>query len=282
MSLPQLLTIDLNGTTLSYVETGEGEPLVLVHGAGGDYRSWAPQLEGLGGQCRVISYSRRYHFPDTAEVPDATYTVALHVADLVAFLRGLRLGPVHLLGHSYGGVVAALTARDHPDLVRSLILSEPGLGTVLADRPGGAEAIAEQHAAWTVVCAACEAGDWPRAIDLMAEAVNGPGGASRLTAAARMVLLSNARTLAPMLRGTAAHPVTFALADAEFIGVPALVIHGAETVPYYRMIAEEMACHLPQGRLAVIPDAAHSSSYHNPEAFNAAVATFLAEIEPCR
>ena len=41
--------------------------------------------------------------------------------------------------------------RDHPDLVRSLILSEPGLGTVLADRPGGAEAIAEQHAGWTVV-----------------------------------------------------------------------------------------------------------------------------------
>src|SRR3989442_12106834 len=52
--------IRVRGVELHYIEQGQGEPLILLHGGQGDYRSWEPQMKVLSQQYRVISYSRRY------------------------------------------------------------------------------------------------------------------------------------------------------------------------------------------------------------------------------
>jgi hypothetical protein len=52
------------GVVLHYEETGEGPPLLLVHGSASDYRIWQQQVEGLSRQFRVISCSRRYNVPN--------------------------------------------------------------------------------------------------------------------------------------------------------------------------------------------------------------------------
>ena len=54
----------VNGVELHYVEAGEGEPVILLHGGQGDYRAWQPQVVVLKPHYRVISYSRRYHYPN--------------------------------------------------------------------------------------------------------------------------------------------------------------------------------------------------------------------------
>jgi non-heme chloroperoxidase len=56
--------VRVNGLTLHYIERGQGTPVVLVHGTLGDYRTWDGQLEAFSKGYQLISYSRRYHYPN--------------------------------------------------------------------------------------------------------------------------------------------------------------------------------------------------------------------------
>ena len=62
--------VRVNGVELAWTERGSGEPVILIHGGIGDYSSWEPQIEELSRYFRVISYSRRYSYPNhNASVP---------------------------------------------------------------------------------------------------------------------------------------------------------------------------------------------------------------------
>src|SRR5438552_18435199 len=58
-------------------------------------------------------------------------------ADLAMLIEKLHFGPVHLVGHSYGGLGALFFATEHPELVRTLTLSEPPLPAWVQHQPGG-------------------------------------------------------------------------------------------------------------------------------------------------
>ena len=149
---PQL--ISANGTEISYVSQGSGAPVVFVHGAVVDLRYWEPQRAAFAKQYRFISYSQRYHgaggWPDEGK----QYSVETHAADLAGFINALKLSPVHLVGLSYGGAVAALLATKEPQLLRTLTLAEPALFALLAETPEGKVALEE----WTQRCRADDDG----------------------------------------------------------------------------------------------------------------------------
>jgi pimeloyl-ACP methyl ester carboxylesterase len=102
-------TLKINGTSLEYAEYGEGEPLVLVHGSASDYRTWHKQQEEFAHRYRVITYSRRYHWPNEQIPEDAGYSMLEHVDDLQALIQELGAAPAHLVGHSYGAFLCLLT-----------------------------------------------------------------------------------------------------------------------------------------------------------------------------
>jgi pimeloyl-ACP methyl ester carboxylesterase len=56
--------VELNGTTITYVERGAGAPLLLVHGAFADLRYWQTVMEPLAESHRVVAYSRRDFYPN--------------------------------------------------------------------------------------------------------------------------------------------------------------------------------------------------------------------------
>src|SRR5216117_4014971 len=91
--------IHVRGIELHYIEKGQGEPLILLHGGQGDYRSWGPQVEALSPQYRVISYSRRYNYPNHNPLTDH-HSAYVEADDLEALIRKLKLGRVHLVGTS--------------------------------------------------------------------------------------------------------------------------------------------------------------------------------------
>jgi non-heme chloroperoxidase len=124
---PQVKTIAVNGTNLAYIEQGQGPTLVLVHGTLIDYRYWAAQMDPFAERYRVIAVSLRHYYPNSSADDQLDYGLQVHAADVEELIRTLAVQPVHLVGHSYGGFVALLVARDHPGLVRSLVLEEPGL-----------------------------------------------------------------------------------------------------------------------------------------------------------
>src|SRR5215471_17925157 len=94
--------VEVNGTLLTYVEQGQGVPVVLVHGVLGDYRTWSGEMDAFATRYRVIAYSLRHHYPNTWT--EGPYSYQTHIADLVGLLHALKLEHVHLIGHSYGGV----------------------------------------------------------------------------------------------------------------------------------------------------------------------------------
>jgi pimeloyl-ACP methyl ester carboxylesterase len=161
---PAAKQAEVNGVRLPYVEQGSGTPVVLVHGAISDLRNWEPVRDTLARNHRFVAYTQRYH--GTAPWPDDgnAFSAATNANDLAGFITSLNSGPVHLVGWSYGAVVAAIAAANNPHLIRSLVLYEPGLNTVLAPDGAGAKQAAEDAARmFGPAVAAMQAGDNERA-----------------------------------------------------------------------------------------------------------------------
>jgi pimeloyl-ACP methyl ester carboxylesterase len=116
----------LDGADLEYEVSGTGEPVVFIHGAfiADTFRPLLAE-PSLAGRYRLILYHRRgYAGSSRASEPVG---VALQAADCRALLRHLSVERAHVVGHSYGAIVALQLARDDSSVVHSLALLEPGL-----------------------------------------------------------------------------------------------------------------------------------------------------------
>jgi pimeloyl-ACP methyl ester carboxylesterase len=133
-------TATVNGVDLAYVEQGQGEPVLFVHGGVGDYRAWDQQMDAFGAGYRAIALSCRGYWPNPKLRPDESITLDTFVDDLAEFVQALHAGPVHLVGHSSpGGFGSLRLASRHPELLRTLVLLEPPafplLGVSIPPRP---------------------------------------------------------------------------------------------------------------------------------------------------
>ena len=113
---------------LYYQEAGTGETVIFIHGAQEDYRVFMPQLDALKEDFHVISYSRRYNYPNSNDYQKGdSYNPYTEAEDLASLISSLKVTRVNLIGHSYGGLIAISYAHKNPDKVNSLTLSEPPL-----------------------------------------------------------------------------------------------------------------------------------------------------------
>jgi pimeloyl-ACP methyl ester carboxylesterase len=115
-----------DGVELEYEVSGTGEPVVFIHGAfiADTFRPLLAE-PSLAGHYRLILYHRRgYAGSSRASEP---VSVARQAADCRALLRHLDVERAHVMGHSYGAIVALQLALDTPSVVHSLALLEPGL-----------------------------------------------------------------------------------------------------------------------------------------------------------
>ena len=128
--------IDIGDARLDYVERGTGEPVVLVHGSASDRRTWDALMGVAPARVRLLAYSRRYHWPSPPIAADVDYAAPQHVDDLESMLDAIGAGPVHLVGHSYGALVAILLALRRPAIVRSLVLVEAPVLTLFSHHSG--------------------------------------------------------------------------------------------------------------------------------------------------
>ena len=97
-----------------------------MHGTLGDFRTWSAVLGPLSKNHRVISVSLRHFFPEHWDGVGDDYLMVQHIADMIGFIEKLGDGPVDLMGHSRGGHIAFRVAQLRPDLLRRLVLAEPG------------------------------------------------------------------------------------------------------------------------------------------------------------
>jgi pimeloyl-ACP methyl ester carboxylesterase len=267
----------VNGVDLSYIDQGTGAPVVFVHGAWMDLRYWEPQRQAMATQYRFIAYSLRYH--GTAPWPDAGqhYSGATHAADLVASIRQLHVGPVHLVGLSSGGRLVTLVALQYPDLVRSLTVLEPPIDELLGDLPEAQPVRDAWRKAFEPIRKAAQAGEAIQATKLFFELANyqGAGTFDTQPEAFRQMILDNARTVPLQL--SASRPPALSCATLGGVKAPTLVVGGEQTPRYLALINEVVVQCIPGSRLVVIPQATHLMSHQNPAAFNEALLHFLAQ-----
>ncbi len=112
--------LDVNRLPVHYARAGSGQPVVLLHGWGGEIASFGAIPSILARRFDVVALdlpgfgktplpTRPWGTPDYAEL-------------VVECLRQLELGPATLIGHSYGGKTSIVVAAQHPELVRRLVL----------------------------------------------------------------------------------------------------------------------------------------------------------------
>ena len=266
--------IEVNGTTLTYVEQGQGVPVVLVHGALGDYRTWSGEMDDFSAKYHVVAYSYRYHYPDKRT--DGQYSYQVHIADLVALLQALKLGPVHLVGHSAGGVVVANVAKDHPELVRGLVLAEPALNGLIANNDQARPMLAEVGKVGKAAGELVQKGEPDQgAITFFNYLNEANGGFKGLPALYQTVTLDNASTMKPFLASPP--PPPFTCDDAKKIDVPTLLMAGELTQPFRHLVLDELQRCIPNTERAKIPQASHPLEMINPKDFNATTLQFLAK-----
>lgn len=263
-------SLEIDGFPIAYAEAGQGVPLLLVHGTLGDQRSFARQMEPLGAAFHVMSLSMRHCWPGTwSEGGD--FTIDRHVADVAGFIAALGQGPVHLLGHSRGGHIAFRVAERHPELVRALVLAEPG--GELDESLGGAPASGAQGASFAAGAALIAQGDIEGGLRLIAEYTGGPGAWEKRPEHRKLLSRDNARTLIGQANE---QRKPYSRAAAEKIAAPTLLLGGDQSQPMFGKIIAAMMGAIPDVRGAVIPRATHSLNEDNAADFNAAVLGFLA------
>jgi 3-oxoadipate enol-lactonase len=113
--------IEVNGAKLYYETHGQGKPLVLIQGCGGNITMWESQIEPLSKHFQLILFDNRGM--GRSQVTPGNYTIPLLAQDTAALMEQLGIEKAHILGWSMGGMIAQELAIARPDLVDKLIIS---------------------------------------------------------------------------------------------------------------------------------------------------------------
>jgi esterase len=268
----------VNGYDMAYIELGKGSPLVCVHGTLGDFRVWSPVLGPLSQQRRVFALSLRRFFPEQWDGAGPGFTIAQHVDDVIGFIELLDGKPADLMGHSRGGHIAFRVAQRRPDLVRKLVLAEPG-GHLDASLSVD-ETLADRRAAGTTpdpyapIAERISAGDIEGALVIFSEIIGGPGAWPKLPATVRQTWRDNAYTLLGQVNEQRR---PFTRQDAESVRMPTLFVGGADSPANFGTVLRALATYVGEARVEMITGAGHFMFEDNPVRFCAAVTQFLEE-----
>jgi 2-hydroxy-6-oxonona-2,4-dienedioate hydrolase/2-succinyl-6-hydroxy-2,4-cyclohexadiene-1-carboxylate synthase len=124
-----MLKAFVNGLNLHYQQSGSGPHLVLIHGLTGSLAVWQWRvIPALLDRFCVLTYDLRGH--GLSDMPPSGYTSAEMARDLLGLLDERGIDQAHLVGHSFGGLVALHLAAVSPDRVSGLTISDSRIRTL--------------------------------------------------------------------------------------------------------------------------------------------------------
>lgn len=261
--------LSTNGIRMNVVESGEGRPVVLLHGLGWDHQLWKSVIEKFSDRYRVIAGDTRGH--GGSDKPPGPYSIQKFSDDWHGALHALDVKGACIVGFSQGGMIAQTLAVQHPEDVGALLLvcttcrSNPGVKDILEERIKQAR-------------------------------VNGPEAAARLAAKgifSNGFVSANPARIEEFVRWRAAMDqdalveatraaYNFDLADQlRTIRVPATVVFGEEDALTPPAVVKQVAQALPEGTQIVgVPGAGHMIPFEQPQNFAKILAAFLDQHYP--
>ncbi len=260
-------TVHANGIDIYYSQRGEGPDLVLVMGLGAHSGAWALNAPELAKQFRVTTFDNRGAGRTSA--PDEPYSIRQMADDTAALLESIGIERAHVVGASMGGMIAQELAINYPDRIDRLVLACSRART------------SEMRKRVAVAQRALHEAGVPRESII---AIQQPWGSTATLlqdpdkpAAAITLALKDPHPIAKhaylrQLDATMAHDT---LDRLDQIRAETLVLVGAEDILTPPYESEELAAHIPNATLRILPRGGHGFTGEYPAEFNAAVAGFL-------
>ena len=253
--------------------------VVCLHASASSGRQWRALQGQLAGRYRVLSPDL-YGSGDSPPWPDER---ELSLADEVRLLEPVFEAagePFHLVGHSYGGAVAARAALANPGRIRSLVLIEPVLfGLLLAEDPG-------QPAAREIVAlrqhtrVAVELGALDSAAERFIDYWMGPGTWAGMPPPRRAAAAQAMRAVASEWSALFAEATP--LPAYSSLDLPTLYLVGSQSPASARAVARLLTKTLPNVTTVELEGAGHMAPVTHPDMVNAAIEAHVAHTEPRR
>jgi pimeloyl-ACP methyl ester carboxylesterase len=275
--MPHAIASD--GVRLHYEEAGRGNAVIFVHEFAGDARSWEPQMRFFAHRYRCIAFNARGYPPSDVPADPARYSQERARDDIIAVLDHLQVEKAHVVGLSMGGFATLHVGLGRPDRARSLVIAGCGYG----GQPG-------EEAQFRAECEAAARAFDVEGVQAAVKYAHGPTRVQFQNKDPRGwqefadQLASHAPQGAALtLRGVQMRrPLLHQLIEGmRRIDLPTLVMTGDEDDPCLEAsLAIKRA--IPAAGLVVLPRSGHTINLEEPDAFNAAVADFLAAVEAGR
>ncbi|MGB6411021.1 MAG: alpha/beta fold hydrolase [Candidatus Deferrimicrobiaceae bacterium] len=258
---------DAPGFRMYYEVHGDGFPLLLINGLGGDHTEWLIQLPEFSRLFKVVTFDNRG--AGDSEAPPGPYSTAQMADDATALLSFLGISRTHVLGFSMGGMIAQEVALRHPEIVARLILACTSPGGKGSERPAfeaigsfacSSEADPEEQFRRLIPFLYTDrfCRDYPEEIDKavrrrLSRPVSLPGQASQMAAA--------------MGHG--------AWERLPAIAAPTLVLTGTADRLVPQVNSQRIAERIPGAKLVFLDGAPHRLFAEDAEAFHREVLAFL-------
>jgi pimeloyl-ACP methyl ester carboxylesterase len=257
-----------NNIGMHVAESGDGPPLVFMHGLGWDHTLWGPAMMRFSDHYRVIAADTRGH--GVSDKPAGPYSIDLFAQDWHGLLKALELERPCIVGFSQGGMTAQVIATRHPQDVGPLFL----VSTACRSDPAVRDKLEER---------------------IKQSQIDGPVGAARIAAksifspafaAAHPEVIEDfiawraAMEQPPLIAATRAGYGFDVSARLKAVTVPAKVVYGAEDVLTPPAVVKQVAAALPAAELEGVPGAGHMIPVEQPSVFYNILASFLEKHYP--
>ncbi|MCB8823203.1 alpha/beta fold hydrolase [Microvirga rosea] len=265
--------ITLGQDTFPYIDVGSGSPVVFLHGALGDLRTWRRQCAALSGRFRCIAYTQRYFGTSPWRTNGPAFGTGTHADDLMTFCEGLGVGPVALVAWSYAGHVALQAASRRPELFNRIFIYEPGVPSYTTDSDELAAFGRDAEAMFGPIFQAVGRGDTREAVRLLIDGSGGEGYFEKQTVECRQIELDSAHTM-PLLLAQAAPPY-LSCDDLSSLQMPVSIAWGEATRPIFKITSRAAARCLSKSRHMEVPGVGHLWPDQDPKGFSELVGKWL-------
>lgn len=254
--------LKVDGISLYYELTGEGQPVLFIHGLGSSVRDWQPQVDFFSRQYQVLAYDVRGH--GRSDKPPGPYSVPLFAADTAELIQALEIEPCHVVGMSMGGWIAYQLAVDKPELLKSLVIVNATPDLV-------PHSWRDRLQAWQRLAIVRLLGMRRMGEVLSKRLFPKPEQEALRQTFVERWAENDPRAYRDALKGAVGWSVVDRLGD---INIPTLVITADQDYTSVSLKRAYLA-KMPQAELVVIEDSRHGTPAERPDAFNEALLAFL-------
>lgn len=266
-------TIDVNGAGIAYQRFGAGEPVILLHSSVSSSTQWSALCEQLKDDFLVLAPDL-HGYGENDPWPARRRIRLADEAAIVEALAATCAGPIHLVGHSYGGAVALKAALDGRVALSSLTLLEPAAFNILwHSDPRAARFFGEIRQLSDAVWVAMSQDDRLGAMTCFVDYWNGRGAWSRLTPRQQKKMLATADKVPQDFLAIITEPRV--LEDYRCLASPTLLLRGTESPAPTRRIVALLESVLPDVRVAAVQGAGHMAPLTHSAPVNAAIVEHL-------